>query len=140
MKFSLSAATCTLALLTAQPVFGQDVWFGTTTPKNGDSKGIYHATFDPESGTLSRASLAAEIRGPGFLALHPKLDVLYACAGVEGGSGVAAFAIKDGGKLELMNTQVIGDGGGAHLAVHPSGKMLITAQYGGGSTAVFPDG
>ena len=30
------------------------------------------------------------------------------------------------------------DGGGAHIAVHPSGKFLLTAQYGGGSTALFP--
>ena len=30
------------------------------------------------------------------------------------------------------------DGGGCHIAVHPSGKFLLTAQYGGGSVALFP--
>ena len=30
------------------------------------------------------------------------------------------------------------DGGGCHITVHPSGKFLLTAQYGGGSVALFP--
>ena len=30
------------------------------------------------------------------------------------------------------------DGGGCHISVHPSGKFLLTAQYGGGSVALFP--
>lgn len=30
------------------------------------------------------------------------------------------------------------DGGGCHIAVHPSGRFLLTAQYGGGSVALFP--
>jgi 6-phosphogluconolactonase len=37
-----------------------------------------------------------------------------------------------------VNSAPIGDGGSAHIAVHPSDKFLLTAQYGGGSTAVFP--
>ena len=46
--------------------------------------------------------------------------------------------MNDDASLKLLNTTPIGDGGGCHLAVHPTGKFLITAQYGGGSTAVFP--
>ena len=43
------------------------VWIGTTTPRNGESKGIYHVTLDQERGSLSRPVLAAEISSPGFL-------------------------------------------------------------------------
>ena len=34
-----------------------DVWVGTITPKNGPSKGIYHATFDTEKGKLNTNDL-----------------------------------------------------------------------------------
>ena len=112
-----------------------DVFFGTG---GRGSKGIYHATFDTEKGKLSEAKLAAEIGSPGFLALHPDGDKLYAVARLEGGSGAAGFHIRDGGKLEQFTSAVNPDGGGAHIAVHPSGNFLLTAQYGGGSTALFP--
>ena len=43
-----------------------DVWFGTSTSKNGPSKGIYHASFDSDKGKLSQATLAAEVKGQVF--------------------------------------------------------------------------
>ena len=112
-----------------------DVYFGTG---GSPSKGIYRATFDTETGKLGQAELAAEIGSPGFLALHPKRTALYAVAQNNQGPCVAAYRIKKNGSLELINATPIGDGGGAHIAVHPSGKFLLTAQYGGGSVAVFP--
>ena len=118
-----------------------DVWIGTTTPRNGLSKGIYHARFDAASGKLTRPSLAAEIQSPGFLALHPNGQVLYATAAVNGTPSVVAFRIakqKGQSQLSLMNSQPIGDGGAAHLATDRTGSVLITAQYGGGSTALYP--
>ena len=112
-----------------------NVYFGTS---GGETRGIYHATLDPDNGRLTPATLAAEIRSPGFLAVHPDGTRLYAVAGVEGGPRVAGYRITAGGALEPINSALIGDGGGAHVAVHPSGRFLMTAQYGGGSTAFFP--
>ena len=111
-----------------------DIYFGTA---GEEAKGIYRATFDPTSGKLTPAKLAAEISRPGFLAMHPKRTTLYAVASVREGPCVAAYRILEDGKLSLLNTAQIGDGGGAHLSVHPSGKFLLTAQYGGGSVGVF---
>lgn len=111
------------------------VYFGTGA--TGGSKGIYRATFDTEKGRLSEAVLVAEVKAPGFLALHPSGDKLYAVANVEGG-GVIGYRILPGGKLETINAMPTGDGGGTHIAVHPSGKFLLTAQYGTGSTALLP--
>ncbi len=111
-----------------------DVYYGT---RGDESKGIYHSTFDTESGKLSQAALAAEIDSPGFLALHPEKTKLYAVAN-DGEPCVASYKIGKDGSLRPLNTEPIGDGGGAHIAVHPSGKFLLTAQYGGGSVAVFP--
>ncbi len=112
-----------------------DVYFGTG---GGEARGIYRAKFDPAKGELSKAELAAEIGSPGFLAFHPDRTKLYAVADTPEGAGVAAFRVMPDGGLELLNTAAIDDGGGAHVSVHPSGKFLLTAQYGGGSTALFP--
>jgi 6-phosphogluconolactonase len=132
----------TLTLLVSLSVFASplraEVWhayFGTGGP---GARGIYHATFDTDTGRLSAADLAAEIGSPGFLAVHPDGDKLYAVATFEGGPGAVGYRIGEGGSLEQINTSPTGDGGGAHLAVHPSGRFLLTAQYGGGSTALFP--
>ncbi|MFC1569974.1 lactonase family protein [bacterium] len=112
-----------------------NVYFGTggTT-----AKGIYHATFDPETGKLSDAKLAAQLNNPGFLALHPDKQKLYAVGQLEGRAVVAGYQINPSGVLTQFTVSSIPDGTGTHLAVHPSGKFLLTAQYGGGSTALFP--
>ena len=138
MRLPSSTIAFLVLMLLVSNASAQDVWFGTSTSAKGESKGIYHARFDPETGKLSQATLAAEIASPGFLALHPEKPLLYSVGRAEGEPSVAAFSIEKDGKLTLINTQPIGDGGAAHLAVHPAGKMLISAQYGGGSTAVFP--
>ena len=120
------------AIATAAPV---PVYFGTGGP---GAKGIYRATFDSANGKFTAAELAVEVGSPGFLALHPAGDKLYAVANFPGGPGAIGYKIGAGGALEVINSSPTGDGGGAHIAVHPSGKFLLTAQYGNGSTALFP--
>jgi 6-phosphogluconolactonase len=118
-----------------------DVWIGTTTPSGGPSKGIYHANFNAENGRLTQPRLAAEIANPGFLAMHPGGEVLYATGTIDGEPSVVAFRIAgQSGRtsLSMINSQPIGDGGAAHLATDRTGKVLLSAQYGGGSTALFP--
>lgn len=121
-----------------------DVWIGTSRAK--PSKGIYHCRLNTRTGKLSEPVVAAEVAGPGFLAMHPRSSHLYAVCAVEGKPSVAAYAIKrdqDVPSLAFVNSLEIGDGGAAHLAVDPTGTMILTAQYGGGSVAAFslnPDG
>ena len=121
-----------------------DVWIGTG--RSALSKGIYHTTLNKSTGKLAVPTLAAELDGTGFLARHPRLSVLYAVCTLEQRGCVAAFAIEDKSvspRLRLLNSVEIGDGGGTHLSVDQTGTNLITAQYGGGSVALFslnPDG
>jgi len=112
-----------------------NVYFGTSG-KEGD--GIYTAKFDTAKGKLSKPSLAAELRNSGFLAWSPDKTKLYSLASLEGGSGVVGYKVSKDGSLEKFTSSLITDGGGCHISVHPSGKFLLTAQYGGGSTAFFP--
>jgi len=129
----LAAAVCGLAVpLRAEKL---DVYFGTG---GAPSKGIYRSTFDTQTGKLGPAELAAEIGAPGFLALHPDGDKLYAVADGEGGQGVTGYRIGRGGALQAFTAAPTGDGQGCHIEVHPSRRFLLTAQYGGGSVALFP--
>jgi 6-phosphogluconolactonase len=131
----LVAITALLLLASISNAASVDVYFGTGGKA---TKGIYHAKFDTESGKLSQAELAAEIGGPGFLAFSPDKTRLYAVCQKNNAPSVAAYSVHSDGSLELLNTTPIGDGGGAHISVHPSNKFLMTAQYGGGSAAVYP--
>ncbi len=130
----LAAAVACLAPLPLRAET-RTVFFGTG---GRGADGIYRATFNTETGKLTPADLAAEVKGPGFLALHPDGDKLYAVASWDNEAGAVAYRLGKDGSLELLNRMPSGDGGGAHVAVHPSGKFLLTAQYGGGSVALFP--
>ena len=131
-------STLSLLLILAAPFLhaaNVDVYFGTG---GGDAKGIYRASFDPGSGKLFPAALAAEVDKPGFLAFHPDRTKLYAVARMEAGPAVVAYTVGKEGSLTLLNSEVIPGGGAAHISVHPSGNFLLTAQYGAGSVALFP--
>ena len=116
------------------------VWFGTYTGAPVKSEGIYLATLDDATGTLSPAKLAGTAKNPSFLALHPRLPMLYAVAEVgtvdgKPGGGVAAFAYDPAtGMLTPQGSQPSGGSGPCHVAVDPAGTVLLAANYGGGST------
>ena len=119
------------ALASAKPL---DVFFGTG---GRGVDGIYHATFNLDNGKFSSVKLAAKISSPGFLTLHPHGKILYSVGRWEGGTGAVGYQVSDG-ELKEFTRMACPDGGGCHIAVHPSGKFLLTAQYGGGSVALFP--
>lgn len=114
------------------------VFFGTYT--KGDSKGIYRSAWNPEEGTLSEPELAAEIENPSFLTIGPTGEFLYSVSEIsdfKGGGAVNSFRILETGDLELLNRQPTGGGGPCHLALTSDGKILATANYGGGSVASY---
>ena len=132
----LSTATLAILGLTASvSAETRHVYFGTGGP---GAKGIYRSTFDSEKGSLTPAKLAHEIGSPGFLALSPDGTKLYAAATKDNVGGIAAYRVGEDGSLEFFHFEPTGDGGAAHVAVHPSGRFLLTAQYGGGSTSLLP--
>jgi 6-phosphogluconolactonase len=132
--FSCGAALV-LAMAAAVSAETRHVYFGTGGPA-GD--GIYRAVFNSKTGELSSARLAHAIKAPGFLALHPDGTKLYAVAGRDDEEGVAAYHIAADGGLGFFHFEPTGDGGAAHIAVHPSGGFLLTAQYFGGSVSLMP--
>lgn len=119
--------------LTAQTF---DVYIGTYT-KGTASKGIYHATLDTASGTLSEPEVAAETPDPSFLTFSPDGKFLYATA--EGNPGkIRAFEIQQDKKLRFINEASSGGQGPCHLSMSADGRNLMTANYTSGSVAAIP--
>jgi 6-phosphogluconolactonase len=118
------------------------VYFGTYT--NEKTKGIYFSTLDLATGKLSQPELAAEIKSPSFIAIHPNRQFVYAVSEIsdfQGKSvgGVSAFAVDAAsGRLKLLNQQSSVGAGPCHLVVDATGKNVLVANYGGGSVAVLP--
>lgn len=130
-----------LAAATATAADGTHfVWFGTYTGAKTGSEGIYVARFDAERGTLTAPQLAAAVTNPSFLALHPTRPVLYAVAETSttaGGAGGAILAWTidtKTGTLQPLGQQLSGGAGPCHLCVDRAGKVVVAANYGGGSS------
>lgn len=123
------------------------VYFGTYTKK--ESKGIYVARFDSTTGLLTPAALAAPGSNPTFIALHPRLPILYAIGDRKnetGGSEGAlhAYTIDAAtGALTLINSLPAGGGPLCYLQVDPTGQTVLVASYHSGYVATYslsPDG
>jgi 6-phosphogluconolactonase len=123
----------------------QWVYVGTYTRGTG-SEGIYVCRLDNESGKLELVSVAEGVDNPSFVAIHPSGSYLYAVgetADFQGGAGgaVGAFSIdRATGKLTMLNGQSSEGGGPCHLVVDATGKVVLVANYGGGSVASLPIG
>jgi 6-phosphogluconolactonase len=100
------------------------------------SKGIYLVEFDPANGSLSEAALAASTPDPAFLVQSPDGRHLYAVNEREG--TVSAFGVEPrSGRLIFQISRPTGGIGPAHIALDPTGRMLIITNYGGGSVCTF---
>ena len=129
----MKTAACLTLLLPLAQAAPLTFLIGTNTGGKSESKGIYAATFDPETGAFGESRLVAETDNPGFLALHPGQPFVYAT----GSRSVSGFRYQPDGSLELINRVDAGDTGACHLEVHPSGKGLAAANYNGGSVSTF---
>jgi 6-phosphogluconolactonase len=82
---------------------------------------------------------------PSYLAVNPAGTHLYSINEENGQqAGVSAYQIKADGTFERLNHQqgtdksCEGSCGFTHVAVDPSGKLVLAASYDGGSVSVFP--
>ena len=118
---------------------GDFVWFGTYTGTATGSEGIYVSRFDAATGRLSPPLPAATAKNPSFLAIHPRLPVVYAVSEVADAEGrptgaVLSFAIDEAtGRLTPKNHRPSGGKGPCHVSVDRAGRVVLAANYGGGS-------
>ncbi|MEI6240233.1 MAG: lactonase family protein [Planctomycetia bacterium] len=143
------ACLALIALAASSQAAEVPVWFGTYTNAKTGAEGVYIARFDTDTGTLTKPVLAAAVKNPSFLALHPTLPMLYAVSEIADAAGkptggILAFAIDERtGTLTKKNEQPSGGAGPCHVSIDRAGKVVLAANYGGGSViclGIEPDG
>ncbi|MDR3591478.1 MAG: lactonase family protein [Negativicutes bacterium] len=109
----------------------------TTPQRQGHGEGIGVFRVDPLSAEWTRVQLVGGLVNPSFLGLDQTGRFLYSVHG--DAEQLTAFRIDEvTGELELVNQVPIGGRNGVHLAVDPTNRFLVTANYGSGKAAVFP--
>jgi len=108
---------------------------------SGTSDGILAFDWDPLTGALTAAGGAAHLANVDWIAFSPGHEFLYAASEVDSFQGkptgaVASFRVVNG-KLHPLSAQNSADQGTCHLCLDRTGRVLIAADYGGGSAASF---
>jgi 6-phosphogluconolactonase len=119
------------------------LYVGTYTD-DGRSDGIVLIRMDRRSGQLRLVGSVAAGANPSFLAIHPNGRVLYAVNEVEqynerATGAVSAFAIAgDTGALTKLGEEPSEGGAPCFVSVDGSGRVVLIANYVGGSVALLP--
>jgi 6-phosphogluconolactonase len=138
-----AAAPTAAAPAAAPPQIYHYAFVGTYTPNGG---GIYLFRLDPATAALTQLQVIDDIRNPTWLAVNSAQTRLYAVSEIDNYQGLHSGAIVsyaiDTESFQLKRIGAVSSGGAApaHLSVHPSGKFVFAANYGGGNAAVFPVG
>jgi 6-phosphogluconolactonase len=128
----------------AAPDDGRLVFVGTYT-ENTASRGVYRFRADARTGAWTPLGPVDVGPNPSFLAVHPGGRVLYVVnelsrfGGAASGS-VRAFAVDraTGGLAPLGGPLATGGGSPCYVSVDAAGRLLMVANYEGGSVAAFP--
>ncbi len=116
------------------------VYIGTQVVQPG--QGIFAAHLDQATGTITSLGAVAEVERPTYVVADPTRPVLYAVSEV-GNAGdrvaeVLSFSTrKEDASLTPVSRTPSGGGGATHLALHPEGRRLFVANYGGGQVAAL---
>ncbi|MEO8130538.1 MAG: beta-propeller fold lactonase family protein, partial [Bryobacteraceae bacterium] len=111
------------------------VYIGCYTPAG---RGISIYSVNAQTNVMTLSNIIAPVSNPSWLAMDPTQKYLYAVNEVNAGL-VMAFSINAAtGELTFLNQQTSGGANPAHMAVHPSGKFVIVANYSGSTVEVIP--
>jgi 6-phosphogluconolactonase len=123
---------------------GALVFVGTYT-ENTQSRGVYAFRADARTGAWTPLGATDVGPNPSYLAVHPNGRVLYAVNEVTSFGGapsgaVRAFAVDraTGALAPLGEPVATGGGAPCYVAVDATGRLLMVANYVGGSVAAFP--
>lgn len=112
------------------------MYVGTFTTKI--SEGIYIYNFNADTGDLTLKHVVKHANSPGFLAISPNQENLYATSKIVGGA-VHAYSIdQNSGNLTFLNVQPSGGENPCHVVVDQTGKWVIVGNYTAGTLSVLP--
>jgi 6-phosphogluconolactonase len=137
-EFLMTASAATL--VSASTTFGaatqNRVFVATGTPD-----GILSFDWNSATGELTPAGVAATVANVDWICFSPGREFLFAACEVESFNGkptgeVASFRVSNG-TLTPLSAQNSASAGTCHVALDHSGRVLLAADYGGGSAASF---
>jgi len=109
----------------------------TTTARYARGDGIHAYRVDAVTGAWSHVQRLENLTNPSFLLLSRDQRYLYSVHGDE--AYASSFSVDpESGLLTLMNRAATGGRNGVHLALDPSGRFLLVANYSSGSIGVLP--
>jgi 6-phosphogluconolactonase len=137
--FLLTASAATLTAAATRSLAAgrtQRVFIGSNKPD-----GILAFDWNPATAELTAAGVAAQIPNADWVTLSHGREFLFAASEVESFNGkttgeVASFRV-DKGTLQPLSAQNSASKGTCHIALDHSGRVLLAADYGGGSAASF---
>lgn len=133
---TLSLGGITLAMASLLPMTQQawlPMYVGTYTAT--DSKGIYYYQFNQDNGEAKELS-ATPASNPSYLAFSADKRTLYAVNESDtDADGAQAFAIGESGQLQPLSSYPTD--GKAPCYIQSFNDMVLTANYNGGSIALF---
>jgi 6-phosphogluconolactonase len=121
-----------------------DLLYVGTYTEAGRSDGIHLVRMDRRSGKLRLVTSVDAGPNPSFLAIHPNGHILYAVNELDKYRGkptgaVSTFAIApDTGALTRLGEQLSEGAAPCYVSVDRSGRVVLVANYNGGSVALFP--
>ena len=139
-KFLESASVVAVATAVppafSEPRPGERVFVGS-----GTAHGILAYDWNGATGELSAAGLAAQVPTVDWLTYSAGDKFLFAACEVDTFNGkptgeVASFAVGNGA-LQPLSAQNSAGKGTCHIALDRTGRVLLSADYGGGSAASF---
>jgi 6-phosphogluconolactonase len=108
---------------------------------SGTQNGILAYDWDSATGELTAAGVAAQVSTVDWLTYSPGGWYLFAACEVDNFNGkptgeVASYKVSNGA-LHPLSAQNSAAKGTCHVAVDQTGRVLLSADYGGGSAASF---
>ena len=108
---------------------------------SGTENGILAYEWDPATGELTAAGVAAHVSTVDWLVYSPGEKYLYAACELDSFQGkptgeVASFRVNNG-TLEPLSAQNSAAKGTCHVGLDRTGRVLLSADYGGGAAASF---
>jgi len=109
----------------------------TTAQRSGRGDGIHVYRIDPQTAEWTHVQHVGGLVNPSFLTISADRRHLYSVHGDE--SYATSFSVdRATGFLKPLNRAETGGKNGVHLAIDPSGRFLVVANYAAGNVAVLP--
>jgi 6-phosphogluconolactonase len=114
-----------------------------TEPDESKSEGVYVYEMNPSSGELSYQTVIPGLPNVSYMAVHPRLGLIYAVSEMETfdgktGGGVSVISSDSRGEFHVIDQQSSGGANPSYISIDHSGRYALIANYKSGTLALLP--